>query len=50
MGGARGWLDQRRLDVGQFLDLEDLALRVGAILGEAAGQVDAVAGPLEIVS
>ena len=46
MGRARGRLDQGRLDVGQVLDLEDLALRVGTVLGKAAGEVNAMAGPL----
>lgn len=46
MAGAGGGLDQRRVDVAEVVDLEDLGLRVGAVLGEAAGKVDAMAGPL----
>jgi hypothetical protein len=50
VGGAGRGLDQGGIDIAEVVDLEDLGLRVGAVLGEAAGQVDAVAGPLGRVS
>jgi hypothetical protein len=50
VSGARGWLNQGRLDIGEVVDLEDLGLWVGAVLGEAARKIDAVAGPLGEVS
>lgn len=49
VAGTRRGLDQRRLHVAQVVDLEDLGLRIRAVLGEAAAQVDAVAGPLPVL-
>lgn len=34
MGGAGCRLDQGRFDVAEVVDLEDLGLRVGTVLGE----------------
>jgi hypothetical protein len=52
VGGARRGLDQRRLEIGDGgrvglrAQAEDLGLRVGAVFGEPAGEVDAVCRPL----
>lgn len=50
MTGTGGRLDECCFDVTEVADLEDLGLRVGAVLGETAAQVDAMAGPLQGIS
>ena len=46
MSSTRGRLDQSCVDVAEVVDLEDLGLRVGAVLGEPAREVDAMPSPL----
>jgi len=42
VGSARRRLEQGSVNIAQVLDLEDLAGWVGTILGEGAGEGDAV--------
>ena len=49
MCSTRGWLDQSCVDVAEVVDFEDLGLRVGAVLGEPAREVDAMTSPLRSV-
>ena len=48
VASARGGLDQGRFDIAQVVDLEDLALGVGAVLGETAAESRSVTGPLVV--